>query len=390
MLFTKRKPIDGAKMSKHSSFEYLEGSTRPVMEEVRSKVGQWWDNFPPSEKQNIKRRLMADQVSFSSAMFELVVHETLIRAGHTVAEVEPKIVGTSKRPDFKMRDPAGQEYILELTEARDQNKKEASSAKLRLDIQERISAIGSGDFFVDVWWFEEPKSLDGIGNQIERIKRWMHGLDYEKETSRGISNSTARAQRPSITVENENYRFELSAYPRHSRKAPGSPCLGMNTDGVKESTSEEALKSSIKTKAGRYGDLGMPYFIAINIHNFAIDIDSEVGSLFGPIQFVIERNPETKAETKKYWEYSGDGQFSRNGKSINTRVTGVWIFRNVSLFGGGGRKSCIYYHPETMFPMNLDIDTETFRVSSDGSSERSTGKSMNALLGLEDDWPQMD
>lgn len=390
MLFDKIPDINGPKTSTHTAFEYLEGSTRQVMSDVRSMVSQWWANFPAAEQENIKKRLKSDDVSFSSAIFELLVHQTLVSAGHTVVAVEPEIAGTSKRPDFKMRDPKGQEYILELTEARDQSADNAASLKRRQEIQDRISEIGSGDFFVDVWWFEEPASLDKIGNKIKEIRTWLHGLDYQREMDRGISISTPRAQRPSHRVWADNYKFELTAYPRNLRKEAKSPCLGMNTDGVKASTSEESLKASIKTNASRYGELGIPYFIAINIHDFAIDVDSEVGALFGPLNLCILTDKNTGKMIKKYWEYSGDGQFIRKGKPKNTRVTGVWIFRNLSLFGGNNRKSCVYYHPHAKFPMELDVEAEAFRAANDGSFERSTGKSMNELLGLDPNWPQMD
>jgi hypothetical protein len=62
------------------------------------------------------RRLKVD---FPSAFFELFLHELLLRLGCNV-EVHPDPgTGSSRRPDFLVTDPDGQQFFLEAVLATD-------------------------------------------------------------------------------------------------------------------------------------------------------------------------------------------------------------------------------------------------------------------------------
>ena len=223
---------------------------------------------------------------------------------------------------------------------------------------------------------------------MARVGSWLRSLDYDRERQSGMSIASAWHQRPSIKVTEANYAFELTAYPRNSRKNADAPCLGVQSFGVQNSTSEGALKSSVASKASRYGNLETPYFVAVNVHDFALSEDSELGAFYGPLKFVVEQNPQTGEERNSRWEYNGSGCFFHNKKAINTRVSGVWVFKHLTPFGSGQRSSCLYYHPAAQFPMNLTVGAGVCRAHPDGVIEHQPGPPANSLLGLDNQWPE--
>lgn len=329
-----------------------------------------------------------DDVNFSSAAFELMVHSMITRAGHVVLSVEPDLQHTTKSPDFHVRAPDGTEYFLELTEARDQAVSERRSQRLQDLIAHRLGSIRSQEFFINIHWRGEVTALDDIRAEMVRIQEWVDGLDYATERARREEPMDRLDRRPRLSVSTTHYNFELSASPRRVPKSDPETCLGMQSFGAKWASSSNALKQSITKKASRYGKLGQPYLIAVNVHDFAIDQDGEMEALFGPLQVVLQIDHSTGEDRVVRTQFSGEGCFLRHGQPTNTRVSGVIIFRSLSALGAGNRSACLYHHPSAQFPVPFSYGEATFRIDDLGCPTRADGASMNHMLGLSEGWPE--
>jgi hypothetical protein len=382
-LFRQRPAIEGSKLPQHSSFEYLERSNRPELIRAREVIEAWWIAFPEDHRDVLLTRLRdTNPRTHDAAMFELLVCAMLQAQGHNILEVEPSVDGTERSPDFLVQQPSGEEYFLELTEARNQDEAALRTDGFQKDIAERLSGLNSEEFILHVKWKGEIQSLQGIRETISKVGAWLQDLDYEALRRE----AEIWRNRPKLLVKKDNYEFEVSATPRTHRVA--GPCLGTQSFGVRAATSWLSFKRNVERKAGRYGRLDRPYVVAVNIHDFAVDTDSELSALYGPLQCVFQMDRETGEELYSRFEFSGDGCFIHRGRPVNTRVSSVWVFRKLTALGGSGRKSCIYEHPFAACPIRLEIDADRCDLDTDAGEFRPfEGQSMNSLLGLSDEWP---
>ncbi len=84
--------------------------------QIRDTLNDWYKYYPDTEKSELKKRL---QTSFSSAFYELFLHELFRRQGF-VLEPHPILPNTTKRPDFLVCGH-GLEFYLEAKESTDNN-----------------------------------------------------------------------------------------------------------------------------------------------------------------------------------------------------------------------------------------------------------------------------
>ena len=370
-----------------SSFEYLERSSLEEMGRVRTQVDRWFYEYPETNQTGISARLLAGNVSFSSTVFELQIHSMLKGAGHEILSVEPSLPHTPKTPDFYVKSPCGVKYYLELTEARDQTVDQARSTQLQGIIAARLDSINSSEFFLNIRWCGEVTRLDGIRRQIGLVRHWLAGFDYATERARGTSPTTRVSNPPSMSVDTEHYKFDLSLHPRDRPKNAPETWLGGQSFEARWVSAGQALKSSVEKKATRYGELERPYVIAVNVHDFAISRDTEMEAFYGSLALVIQRSSETGEPTVKREEFGGEGCFLRWGNPINTRVSGVLVFRALSMYGARGRPACLYLHPTAQHPVTFDYGYNTCSLVQGNRIERTVGQTVNSSLGLSDTWP---
>lgn len=90
---------------KESAFAYLSRSARPEADEARSTIDEWIRDYPPEDAENLAARLRAKQDGqHLAAFFELLLHRLLLKLGHRILAIEPKLAHTWKSPDFQVED----------------------------------------------------------------------------------------------------------------------------------------------------------------------------------------------------------------------------------------------------------------------------------------------
>lgn len=96
------------KRATESEFAFLDRCAWAKVEKVRSLLEQCLNNHPKTEQPELIARLQSgDSRHFTSATFELFLHEYLIRQG-IVLPPHPELPnGSPKRPDFLVTCPDG-------------------------------------------------------------------------------------------------------------------------------------------------------------------------------------------------------------------------------------------------------------------------------------------
>jgi hypothetical protein len=143
-----RNDIDYALYSE-PDYEFLDRSAREDSQCIRTVLESWFSRYPEKHKNDLRARFQStDNYQHSSASFELLLHESLLRLGSSV-ELHPHISNRKgKHPDFKATDAEGNQFYLEAVQCTD-IKQEERSATARLNIvYDAINRIESYEFFI--------------------------------------------------------------------------------------------------------------------------------------------------------------------------------------------------------------------------------------------------
>ena len=121
------RDYEGPISAGETHFAYLNRSARPEVGRIRQFLNDCLDRFPVEHRAGLTARLKSNDRVHESALFELVVHELLLRAGHTVLAVEPPLEHTPKSPDFLVQSPTDEQFYLECVVAKPSTMMERSS-----------------------------------------------------------------------------------------------------------------------------------------------------------------------------------------------------------------------------------------------------------------------
>jgi len=133
---------EGPPRPKESAYAYLNRSARPDAEQERARIEDWFERYPAAEGRELALRLRSrldDQ--HRAALFELRLHELLLRSGHHLA-IEPKLAHSWKSPDFLID---GQVYLEAVM---------AAGADLGTVLKRKANRYGTLDlpFVIAVQW----------------------------------------------------------------------------------------------------------------------------------------------------------------------------------------------------------------------------------------------
>src|SRR5262249_53752415 len=132
-----------------SQFAYLNESARTEAEKVRATIDEFYSRYPISHRVALRSRLRSiDDVAHYGALFELVVHELLVRSGCRVVAVEPRVPGTSTTPDFLAETSDGKRFYVEATIATGESQMTRGAQKRLDEVYKAIDSVSSPNFFL--------------------------------------------------------------------------------------------------------------------------------------------------------------------------------------------------------------------------------------------------
>ena len=193
---------------KESAFAYLSRSARPEAEQARQRIESWFARYPADAANELALRLQSrldDQ--HRAAFFELLLHELLLRCGHPVAAIEPKLAHTWKSPDFLVE---GQFYLEAVA---------AAGADLGTVLKRKANRYGALDlpFVIAVNWVGDedlPRVLEGLwhgprGPQRRGVSAVLavEGADpwrFGETCLRLLRNSWAEIPLPPVRLDRES------------------------------------------------------------------------------------------------------------------------------------------------------------------------------------------
>jgi hypothetical protein len=188
-----------------------------------------------------------------------------------------------------------------------------------------------------------------------------------------------------LDIEIEGLHLQLDPMPKRS------PCrtdrlIGAELPPARYVSTSEVVRDRIIDKARRYGTLGKPYIIAVNVFGLAPDRDDVLSALFGSQAAEISWDAEGPRVAKMVRLPDGALYDSRGPRY--TRVSGVLWTRGLTPWSIASRKLELVCNPFAAHPLtDLGLPLPALIPGARQFEERS-GVSVGEMLGLSAGWPE--
>jgi hypothetical protein len=365
-----------------AAFDYLNESARSPAARARGLIEELFARYPGAHARALRRRLRSiDDISHRSAFFELLLHELLLRERCTIVAVEPVIAGTDRSPDFLVEAADGSRFYLEATLATGRSEADAAAQRRLDDVLGAIDAVNAPNVLLCVWHGGAPTRPANLGRVREMVQRWIDGLDGDAVAAGKLNDLDV----PRLVIEVDGVRFRIEAVPRRRPGGEDGHAIGVvGHDGVQIVDTHVSIRGAVEKKASRYGDLGLPYIVAVNaLGEFARETHAVEG-LFGTEAIQVHC-----VDGEFDWQEvrNPDGAWHNAQGPRNTRVSAVLSTEGVTPWSVSRLRARFILNPWAGRPlgvMPLGIDR---RWVANGRLLRQQGHSIGELLGQAPDWP---
>jgi hypothetical protein len=141
-----------------------------------------------------------------------------------------------------------------------------------------------------------------------------------------------------------------------------------------------AIRDAVIGKATRYGDLDLPYVVAVNATSDFADEEDAVDALFGPLATIV---PEEGDEHE--FARLADGVWKGGGQ--NTRVSAVLSTERLTPWSVGQARARLIINPWARKPLpELALGVDVLRLQGP-VLRRFPGKDLRTIFGCPEGWP---
>ena len=363
------------------TFEFLNRSAWKNVVQIREVLDSWFDNYPTNHAAHLRSRFRSksDNQHFG-AFFELLVHQLLIALSCSI-QIESDVPSSSKHPDFLAKLPTGDSFYIETVLSK-------PGSPLDFNPHERAVFDEINKLICPDFWLIAEKSMEGELSRLPPLRQlrtdfqaWIDGLSYEE--LRDVQT------RPRHSITFGDWTLTLAAYPRGqaARGKEGTRPLGMYPTAGGFVDCRTPIKNAITEKANRYGKLGSPFIIGVDAVNAGgIDRIDVMEALFGKEQITYKFGVTT-GENPPVFSRKPDGAWRIHSGPINTRVSAVLLFENVSPWNIAEARAYLYKNPWTDNPCPKYLDLLPHVVVSGEQAHWIDGETLGNILGLPEGWP---
>lgn len=388
MLFSRFERTDESpKRWGESSFAWLDRSARPEVEILRNQLEEWVNTYPDGEVDDLVGRFCSSADSqHEGALFELLLHELLISLNCSL-EVHPEVDGTEARPDFLVTDPDGRRFFLEATICMDRSAADVAAENRLADLRDGLDRISDQRFLFDLRWEgvpEQPVSARRIHDEVERDLRDLDHADVRERFE-----AVGWHSLPEWNYQFGEFRIRLIAIPRppHRLGHERAQAVGMSSGGARMLATGQSIRDAIQRKAGGYGELSLPFVVAVNVlGEYPPDMIDVWNALLG--REAVEVRLYDDGSTQEDLTRLPDGVWAGPDGPIYTRLSAVLVgmpLRPWNLHSAGVH---LIPNPWAARPYDGALERLPRWVAQDGNFEPVDGTSVGSLLDLPDDWPE--
>lgn len=385
MLFSDFHRTDEShKRGTESSFQFLDRSARREIVLVRDYLRHAVENYPVSERPELIARLQSeDEVAFKSASFEVLLYWGLSRNGFRMEPHPDPGTGTSKRPDFRVTAPDGEQFFLEAVLAGVRDGRNPAGEALKRTTIDRLDEAIHQNFLIDIDSSGAPQTQPSSTSLIRVVHDWLNSLQVDE--LRDVLEKHGLESMPTLEWTHEGWTLAVRAIPlRPQHRGNDKRLVGASGDGVRWINTWEPLRAAVKAKANRYGALDKPLVVAINAESFHLDPIDEAQSLYGE-EFWIEviGHPELSRPDRRQ-----NGAWRGPKGPQNRRASAVWFFNDLTPYTLATRRSTLYLNPWAHNPGPSSMHIFPHKRIEGDELVYVPGMSLNHMFGVPHQWPE--
>ncbi len=372
------------KRNRESDFEFLNRSARPEISRVREFVELIASGYPKEELNEIVARIKSsDDTHFRSAIFELVLHEALVRSGCKLIPHPILENGSTSRPDFLVTDPDGEQFYLEAVLASEVNENDIGAEARKGIVMDALEQNPHDNFMLDIYDKGNPVTQPSGKRLARKLLNWLDSLNPDETYA--IFKDEGYETTPVYKWEYEGWTVSFRAIPlepENRGKCKTLVCAASAGGGLVDAWTP--IRDAVKYKGSKYGELNKPLLVAVNLDSFGLDKIDEMQALFGQEQFLFAVG---QSEQEPRFERAPNGAwYGRSGPQY-TRVSGVWIFNDLTPYTVGVRRQTIYFNPWASFGLPEFLKSFPHALVESEKMIWSEGVSLSDLFGLKEGWP---
>ncbi|SEI83950.1 hypothetical protein SAMN05216327_104172 [Dyadobacter sp. SG02] len=354
MLFDeKQRTYAGFITSGEGSYKYYDRSCRQEVSTVRGLLNAWFQNYPPDGRQEIVSRFL--KADFSSAFFELFIHELLIRQGFDL-QLHPPLPNSPHRPDFLVKQ-GDWEFYVEAVEVKDLSDDEKARANKEERFFEGLNRLKSAHYYLQIQNLEflsdrQPRTTNIVSNLSKKLN------DFDYQGVLALAHTNRFDELPTLEYSDNDVYMAVRLLPVDI-PSEKDEIVGIRPFQTIWGGPENALLSSIRKKSKKYGPLDKPLILFLNYLGKKTLYEDDVINLL--------RQAKTLGSEKI------SALFITKVHEFNVHVAKYWLVKCPNA--------------------RLDIDLEHCEMSYfsivDGKPSFRQGRMISEIFELPDDWIMM-
>ena len=389
MLFEdlQRTRVSGKRWAE-SDFTFLDQSSWPRAQRVRSLMNDWYAEYPESSRYDLKRRFQSkDYRQHLGALTELFLHALFRRSSYDI-DVVPAGPDNTSRPDFFLSSKIFPKLDLEATTI-GLSPKESAQVRRVADLLDTVDRMKVKDFMFGVRTYRGPDTNPPARKLRYQLEQWLskHNAD-EVPATRSLDHL------PTFIFKQDEWEIKFYAVPQKPEfrdVALERPTVFFWTGSVKLEI-EDDIRKAIKRKAGKYDLRERSYVIAIGfigekypkIHEHICDELFRTLTGYEPMLIRTGRRVEGHVP---------DGIFYGPDGNKNLHVSGVVLVPHLDVWRIGEVKPIYMGNPLAKHPLRdfpSVFDRWVIKDVGEGKSRfehRPPELALRKLFGLAGGWP---
>ena len=358
--------------------EFYERIAGPYWDQVREVINEWWSHLPEHVQTGLRSRLLDrnSDSNVSSALWELYLHEMLLGSGCTV-EIEQALGSRGKNPDFLVAFD-DEQFVIEAIWTT-QRIGDTPHNKLTQSLIDAIDAVPSPSFYLWVSVNTTGPAAPPQKGLKAGLTRWLTDLDPDQVLTDDVRHNMPL---PTHTWQEAGWSISFQAFPRSpdKRGTPSSRTIGMYPGG--DWFSSDLVFDAVKKKGKKYGELSLPFIVAVgNAVTFPDDEDIET-SLYGK---TVEHVHAGRAST---FSRRSDGYWTTPQDHGHGRVSGVLVVDNPAPWTWANNTPVLWLSPDPNSIKAPILPTwSTVQLAGEQVERHPPATPAHTAVGLTEAWP---
>lgn len=371
-----------------SNFSYLNRTARNEFSKIRIILDEWFFRYPLTEQADLRGRFRSELNNHhQAAFFELFLHELLIRFDCQIT-LHPKIVETSKVPDFFVKPPNGNSFYMEATVATNESASESAAHARENAVYDAIDRLViSPNFFLWLVVDGTPNTPPPAKTLANYINSQLANLDPDKITEQ--YNTSKNNELPEWKFEHDGWKIKIRPTPKkpEARGKPNVRPIGARSTGFRSLNYQASIKDSLINKAARYGNLDLPYIVAVNATE-PVDTTDIMEALFGKEQLSYYISDDGNPLSDPVMTRKPDGAWNGVNGPQYTRVSAVLIASRLSPWNIPRTNICLYHNPWAKKKYESILTQLPQAIPENNQMTWKSGETANEIFKLSPTWPE--